>query len=412
MSLSILTNVASLTAQNNLSKSSSQLDQAIAQLSSGLRINSPADNPAGYAISQQMQAQIDGFNQSIRNANDGISFAQVANGAMNTITQSIQSIRTLAIQASNASNSAQDRQALNNEVQQNIAQVNTTAQDTQFNGQSILNGSLGSLIFQTGANAGQNITVAGVDVRGRSLGATYAAGASINTTTNAASGTATGAFTINSVAVDLTSTSATSVVDAIAAINSVSSQSKVFAQRDSTTTGTIGVTSGVSGTFTLDGVNISIASGATTADMTAAINAYSTQTGVTATSGTAQITLTNSTGANITVTGGANLAVTSGGTIAAGIELYTTVGATITVSGASATTIGLASGAAAISTNTVLLNQANVLTYKGAQQAIKITDFALTQMTQVGGLLGAIQNRFQQTISTLQSASTNTQVCV
>ena len=109
------------------------------------------------------------------------------------------------------------------------------------------------------------------------------------------------------------------------------------------------------------------------------------------------------------MTGGANLAVTSGGTIAAGIELYTTVGATITVSGASATTIGLASGAAAISTNTVLLNQANVLTYKGAQQAIKITDFALTQMTQVGGLLGAIQNRFQQTISTLQSASTNTQ---
>ncbi len=412
MSLSILTNVASLTAQNNLNKSSSQLDQAIAQLSSGLRINSPADNPAGYAISQQMQTQINGFNQAIRNTNDGISFTQVANGAMNTITQSIQSIRTLAVQASNASNSAQDRQALNRQVQQDIAQVNTTAQVTQFNGQNILNGSLGSLVFQTGADVSQNITVKGVDVRGQSLGASYVTGSGI--TTGSLSGTnATGTFTINGAAVTL-ATAPTSVNAVVAAINQVSNASQVYAQRDSITKGTIGVAafSGASGSITLDSIKITIASGATPANVATAINAYSTQTGVTATAtATNGITLTDSAGANITaVSGSTGAAITSGGTISAGIELYTTVNGSITIApGASSTQLGAIGLASGSSTTTTTLNEANVLTYKGAQTAIKIADFALTQMTQVGGLLGALQNRFQQTISNLQSASTNTQ---
>ncbi|OBS09835.1 flagellin N-terminal helical domain-containing protein [Acidihalobacter prosperus] len=409
MALVINTNIASLNAQNNLNSSQSQLDSAIAQLSSGLSINSPADNPAGYAIAQRMTAQINGFDQAMRNANDGISFAQVANGALNTINGALQNIRTLSVQAANSTNSAQDRQALNAEVQQSIAQVNTTAQDTQFNGQSILNGSLSSLVFQVGANAGQIISTNGLDVRGQNLGASYGDGLSINTTTNLSS--ATGTITINNVAVNLSGNNG-SVSDVVAAINNVSSQSQVYAQRADTTAGTVGYTNTGSGTITIDGVTVNVASGATVSDVAAAINAYTTQTNVTATTGTGTLTLTDSTGATITVTGSGGVAIASGGNISAGIELYTKVGGAIAVSGSATTlsNIGLSgTGVNFSSLSTLTLNSTNVLTYDNAKTAIKAMDFALNQLSRDGGLLGALQSRFQATISNLQSASTNTQ---
>jgi flagellin len=408
MALVINTNVASLNAQNNLNKSQGQLDQALARLSSGLRINSPSDDPAGYAISQRMSAQINGFNQAVRNANDGISFAQVANGALNTVTDSLQRIRTLAVQAANSTNSAQDRQALNSEVQQSIAQVNSTAQDTQFNGQSILNGSLTSLVFQVGANAGQTISVNGLDVRGQNLGAAYGDGASINTSNlSSASGT----ITINNVAVDLNGHNG-SVSDVVAAINNASSQSQVYAQRADNTSGTVGYTNTGSGTVSIDGVSINVASGATVSDVAAAINAYTTQTGVTATTGTGTLTLTDSTGADITVTGTGGVAVASGGTITAGVELYTKIGGSISVGG-DATTLsntGLSGGSVNFgSLTTLTLNSTNVLTYAGAKTGMKAMDFALNQLSRWGGQLGALQSRFQSTISNLQSASQNTE---
>ncbi len=410
MALTINTNIASLNAQNNLSKSQGALNQALGRLSSGLRINSPADDPAGYSIAQRMTAQVNGFNQAVRNANDGISFAQVANGALTTVTDALQSIRTLAVQAANSTNSAQDRQALNSELQQNIAQVNSTAQDTQFNGQSILNGSLGSLVFQVGANAGQTISVSGFDVRGQNLGAQYGDGTSINTSNlTSASGT----IEINNVAVDLSSSHG-SVSDVVAAINNVSSQSKVYAQRADTTTGTIGYTNTGSGTVTIDGVSVNIASGATVTDVAAAINAYTTQTGVTATTGSGTLTLTDSTGSDITVAGTGGSAVTSGGTIQAGVELYTGLGSsnTITVSGDSTTLtdIGLSgTGVNFGSLTSLSLNNTNVLTYSGAKDAIKAMDFSLSQLSNLGGQLGALQSRFQSTISNLQSAAQNTE---
>lgn len=410
MALTINTNIASLNAQNNLNKSQDALNQALSRLSSGLRINSPADDPAGYSIAQRMTAQVNGFNQAVRNANDGISFAQVANGALNTVTDALQSIRTLAVQAANSTNSAQDRQALNSEVQQSIAEVNSTAQDTQFNGQSILNGSLGSLVFQVGANAGQTISVNGFDVRGQNLGAQYGDGASINTSnlTNA-----TGTIEINNVAVDLSGSNG-SVSDVVAAINNVSSQSHVYAQRADVTSGTIGYTSGASGTVSIDGVTVNIASGASSSDVAAAINAYTTQTGVTAVTGASgTITLTDDSGADITVSGSGGVTLTSGGTIQAGVELYTSLGSsnTITLSGNTTTLsdIGLSgSGVDFTSLTSLSLNSTNVLTYNGAKDAIKAMDFALSQLSNLGGQLGALQSRFQSTISNLQSASQNT----
>jgi flagellin len=158
MASTINTNVQSLTAQRNLSNSQASLSTSMARLSSGLRINSAKDDAAGLAISERFTAQIRGVNQAARNANDGISLAQVAEGALGSSSSMLQRIRELAVQSANATNSASDRAALNAEVSQLTAELNRIAQTTQFNGQNILDGSFTSATFQVGANANQTIT--------------------------------------------------------------------------------------------------------------------------------------------------------------------------------------------------------------------------------------------------------------
>ena len=159
MTTIINTNIASIIAQNNLQNNQAAVTSAITQLSSGLAINSAADNPAGLAISTTLQAQINGQTVAQQNASNGISLAQTGQSALSQITNNLQTIRQLAVQASNASNSAANRAALNQEVQQSLAQINTIASTTQFNGQTLLDGSFGTQNFQVGANAGQTIAV-------------------------------------------------------------------------------------------------------------------------------------------------------------------------------------------------------------------------------------------------------------
>ncbi|MFL9917758.1 flagellin [Paraburkholderia fungorum] len=159
MTTVINTNIASQIAQNNLLNNQAAVTSAITQLSSGLAINSAADNPAGLAIATTLQAQINGQTVAQQNANNGISLAQTGQSALTQITNNLQTIRQLAVQASNASNTAANRAALNQEVQQSLAQINTIATTTAFNGQSLLDGSFGSQNFQIGANAGQTIAV-------------------------------------------------------------------------------------------------------------------------------------------------------------------------------------------------------------------------------------------------------------
>jgi len=159
MAANINTNILSLTAQRNLSMSQSSLATAMQRLSSGLRINSAKDDAAGLAISERFSTQIRGLNQATRNANDGISLAQTAEGALGQITDNLQRVRELAVQASNATNSASDRTALDLEVQQRIQEINRVASQTNFNGQNILDGTFGNAAFQVGANVGQTISV-------------------------------------------------------------------------------------------------------------------------------------------------------------------------------------------------------------------------------------------------------------
>jgi len=159
MALGINTNVASLNAQNQLGKSQNLSDQALQRLSSGLRINSAKDDAAGLAISTRFSSQISGLNVATRNANDGISLAQTAEGALDEITNNLQRIRELAVQAANATNSASDRAALNDEVEQRINEIDRISSQTAFNGLKVLDGTFGKENFQVGANAGETIAI-------------------------------------------------------------------------------------------------------------------------------------------------------------------------------------------------------------------------------------------------------------
>jgi flagellin len=162
----INTNVASLTAQRNLSNSQSVLSVSIARLSSGLRINSAKDDAAGLAIANRMDAQARGMNVAIRNANDGISLAQTAEGGLGKVSDMLQRMRELAIQSANASNTVIDRDSLNNEFRQLADEVGRTLGGTTFNGQAILGGAAGSLNFQIGpdATAFDTLTVATINM--------------------------------------------------------------------------------------------------------------------------------------------------------------------------------------------------------------------------------------------------------
>ncbi len=154
----INTNIASLNAQRNLNRSQGDLYTSLQRLSSGLRINSAKDDAAGLAISERMTTQVRGLDQARRNANDGISLSQVAEGALQSSTDILQRIRELAIQSMNATNSPSDRAALNGEVQQLAQELQRVAATTEFNGQKLLDGSFTGAVFQIGANANQTIT--------------------------------------------------------------------------------------------------------------------------------------------------------------------------------------------------------------------------------------------------------------
>ncbi|UCV00891.1 hypothetical protein KI609_09195 [Acidovorax radicis] len=170
MALTIFTNVSSLNAQRNLSASQAGLTTTMQRLSSGLRVNTAKDDAAGLAISERMLAQVKGMDAARRNANDGISLAQVAEGALKSSTNILQRVRELAVQSANASNSASDRKALQAEVGQLLTELDRIAQTSEFNGQKLLDGSFGTANFQVGPNANQTIAASMKNARTQSYG--------------------------------------------------------------------------------------------------------------------------------------------------------------------------------------------------------------------------------------------------
>ena len=427
----INTNISSLTAQRNLGMSQSSLSTSMQRLSSGLRINSAKDDAAGLAISDRMTSQIRGSNQAARNANDGISLAQTAEGDLNQISSNLQRMRELAVQSANATNSSSDRAALDNEVQALSSEIDRVAQNSSFNGTKLLDGSFVAQKFQVGANgtASDTVTVSNISsARTSSLG-----GSGTSTATTLTGGAATaapllaGQLTLNGFQIGAANVgsapgqSAASAYSKAAAINAVSAQSGVTATAQPTTvTGGVattfgGVTSGA--TTTINGIVIgdiavgtdAIGQGANTA---AAINLKSSQTGVTATAdNTGKVTLTAADGRDIAVGAGLTAAATglTPATTNGTIKLDTANAAGIVVSGGTPANAGLTAGTTAPTTTLTVnsISSINVLTAAGATNALSAIDGALSTVSSARASLGAIQNRFSSVVASLQTTSEN-----
>lgn len=242
MAITINTNVASLNAQRNLGTSQSALNKSMQRLSSGLRINSAKDDAAGLAISDRMTAQIRGLNQAARNANDGISLSQTAEGALQESTNILQRMRELAVQSANDTNSASDRASLNDEVVQLQAELDRIAETTEFNGRKVIDGSLSDATFQVGANAGTNQTISfdissalGADLSqvGTNIGAPNG-DAVVGTAVADAGSLAAGTISVNDT--DIGVTNSGSNVDIAAAINTAAGETIATAVNEQTFT--------------------------------------------------------------------------------------------------------------------------------------------------------------------------------
>jgi flagellin len=426
MVMSVNTNISSLNAQNNLAKSQSKLATAIERLSSGMRINSAKDDAAGLAISTRFTTQINGLNQAVSNANDGISLAQTTESALNEVTNNMQRIRTLAVQSANATNSDSDRAALDAEVQQRLAEITRISTQTSFNGRHVLDGSFGNAAFQVGANVGETISVnLSQGARADQMGS-LATGTGTAVTTNALVANnlkvqvGTGAVTniAASVAGPSAGQGAGSAYAKAAAINA-SNVSGLTATASSSVSGAFTSTGGAAGNtyaLNINGQDIYAAGtdtsgGALTGDkVVAQINAYSTQTGVTAAvDAGGNMTLSTVDGRDINVTqtvgGGATGGLAAGMVTNTHGTLTLSAASAITFSGSQSADIGFSANIALDTTKT--LASANVLTVSGANATINRIDAALATVSGMRSNLGAVQNRFSSTIANLQTISQN-----
>ncbi len=278
MAAIINTNVVSLNAQRNLTSSQNALATSLQRLSSGLRINSAKDDAAGLAISERMSSQIRGLNQAARNANDGISMAQTAEGALGEIGNNLQRIRELAVQSRNASNSASDRQALNNEVQQLKSEIDRVSSSTSFNGIKLIDGSFTNQSFQVGANVGETITIGGlVNAQSSALGSTTSSSANVTgVAATAFTAITAGDLTVNGVSVGAVAAggnAATQGANIAAAINTVSSTTNVTATADAAGKVTLNNISGSTTVVAFAGASATTATTGLTAGTTAVTTA-------------------------------------------------------------------------------------------------------------------------------------------
>ena len=344
MALSVITNTASLNAQRNLSKSGSALQTSMQRLSSGMRINSAKDDAAGLQIANRLTSQVNGLAVAQRNANDGISMAQTAEGAMQASTDILQRMRELALQSANASNSAGDRDALQKEVVQLNTELTRIADTTSFGDQKLLDGTFGTKSFQVGANANETIDMTLSSIKASDLGTVSGKSLTIAGFDNTVVGGAAAAETLT------------------------------FA---------VTTASGVSS------VSFDIAVGAGTDDLIDAVNDNVGSLGVRAISdGSGSITFTTSN--DVT-------ALTAGSSVTGDAGIFNTTPGAGTLGTADSATGGTAVGSIDISG----------ATGAGVQTAIASIDAALKQIDEQRADLGAIQNRFGHTISNLANIQEN-----
>jgi len=414
----INTNVMSLNAQRNLTNSASSLATSLQRLSSGLRINSAKDDAAGLAIVERFSSQIRGLNQAARNANDGISLAQTAEGALSEVSNNLQRIRELAVQSLNATNSASDRVALDSEVQQLKSEIDRVASTTSFNGVKLLDGSFNAQAFQVGANQGETISVSAIaSSRTATLGQQYTA----SVTGTGLDGTGTtdlSAITINGTALGTGAITA-DAKSITAAINS-KGITGVTATAGTTTLAAAGsmTAAAASGTLTINGVTTGTISTTTSgsssrAAVVAGVNSVSAASGVTAVDNGTGIDLVAADGRNVTLAYGGTLATANTGLGAAGTSEATYTVKYTGVAGGSLNIAGTITGSGlTVANNTVALSgtsvgNIDVLSPGNANTTLASIDAALEAVNSSRANLGAYQNRFTSAISSIQTTAEN-----
>ena len=419
MSLIINTNISALTAQRNLTVAQNSLQTSIQRLSTGLRINGAVDDAAGLAISDRLTAQINGTDQAVRNANDGVSALQTADGSLNEVSNLLQRARELAVQSANDSNSTSDRTSLNSEVSSILSELDRLASTTQFNNRNLLDGTFQNAQFQIGANAGETVAFSIASVNTADLGAKVLQGNAISSTAYAGLSTAS-ILTVNGIAVNIGAE--TDVNGVISAINNQAGSTKATAIKNSQTlvvdTGFIALTTAAATqTLTLNGVAISLSTGnaSTASDFIATVNGVTNQTGVAAATNSVGITFTRSSGGTISfletsasVGVGNTVANSASRTFDAGFTLSVDLNQSLTVvSSATGDVLGFTSGVAATTATSNAINGISIANVSGANNAIQTIDFALSQVDRVRGDIGAVQNRFSSAISSLSITSEN-----
>ena len=397
MVMSVNTNVLSLTAQRNMVGTQNSLSTSIERLSTGLRINSARDDAAGLAIAERFTSSIRGSSVAQRNANDGISFAQTAEGALDVIGGNLQRIRELAVQSLNDSNTDADRTAIDQEVQQLTAEVQRIASDTTFNSRNILDGSLGTMLFQIGAERGQTLDISGVDARASTLGSTANALVQQNRDTQIDYTTGYTDVFVNGVGVDLTNINSES--DVVSAINAVSNQTGVTASVE--TRVDLGALDAAGGTLTVNGTGVVIAANSSAQDVADLIN-DDTTLGVTASlSQAGNVVITSTSGEDVVLAESA--AGLFGGfnddTFVSAIRLSASGSDPITVTGTDAAALDLTVGGGATAFSSgITVDQVSVATRAQANDALDAMDAAIDQITAMRADLGAVQNRFENVI--------------
>lgn len=445
MALTVNTNIASLNTQRNLSSSSNALSTSLQRLSTGSRINSAKDDAAGLQISNRLTSQINGLGVAVRNANDGISLAQTAEGAMQQSTNILQRMRDLSLQSANGSNSVTERQALNQEVGQLKEELDRIASTTTFGGRSLLDGSFANVDFQVGAQANETIGFSIGSAESAKLGSNqYTDNGSIAGTrvTGANNGMAAMAATAN-----FTISDATGATGAIAYALNATSKDIADAINTATAAAGVGVTATVKNELTLSKFTNDLQGGTLDLkingkdvklnnfngnDLTALKNQInSSDAGVTASFGTKSDGSIDTT--KIVLAGNDDIAIEASGTQAGGtaigpgalnFDLAINGGTVASVNGTAAIVVGKVElngvrdfafanasaqlfGATGGSSTVKSVSEINISTAAGAQDAVGVIDAALKSIDVQRADLGAVQNRFENTIANLQNIGEN-----
>lgn len=447
---SINTNIGALAAQANMTRVNDQFNNAMTRLSTGLRINAAKDDAAGMAIGEKMTSQIMGLNQAVRNATDGKNLIDTTESAHVEVSNMLQRLRELAVQSANDTNTSSDRGSIVAESRQLIAEINRVSETTTFNGMKVMDGSFSGKQFQIGADANTTVSINVESTRATEIGA-FTLRSDVNVvgagTSSIAAGTT---LTISGHAGSsrVTQTEGMSAKELANAINAESSKTGVNASAQ-----TVAKLSNLSGegqlSFEVNGVNVGPVAVAKDADgkldlrsLRDAINAETSKTGVTAKMGAnnTEIYLSDSTGANITISG-FDSDDGEGAALTMDVDVLNADGSKVNASTTFSITQELTNAGSATVTGQVTLSstktfsvhtsdkaddeaffqnsnsgakleqlaEIDLSTHEGASKAINVIDTALSKVSQARSDLGAISNRLDSTISNLTNISTSVQ---